>query len=468
MQNSVIHNGRGYGIHIKSSREIELKDNTVVDFVQHGIRVQDSARITLDGNWVHYVRPEADEAPKMIEYPRYTEGLGAFTLHEGTRSMTVRNNVASGAWHHGFKFRPLNMGKDCANPKDADDFIFENNVAHSISGYGAIAENVVNKCTEVKDFVAYKCTEAAIMLGGASNTNVGRNLRSVDTRYGIAVHSGGGGDAELVDSKVYGELKDNYDCPRSGKQPCDHCLDRSGLILNLANEGAHNDFQLKWEKLPLFKSSGAMTGKATYRDVEFIGYSDRKTQCGSTQVAIRVWKNPDYIPYAEFLWPRFENVDKDALVAIPDPSPGWANPKDCVEFTCTGLYNVVMRFERANFVGRGSSLMPSSFSIISGDNKEPGSTSSSVIPGCKPNEVWNAYECSTKPHVGVLMFDSLDADRMDRSVQPVWVQANTHHKLCGEDNDTCFNNKLNSYMDHCWDGFYTCQKRQTRFPTMVY
>ena len=155
-------------------------------------------------------------------------------------------------------------------------------------------------------------------------------------------------------------------------------------------------------------------------------------------------------------------------MAIPDPNPGWANPADCVEFTCTGLYNVVMRFEQAQFYGEDVARMPRSFSIISYDNKEPGSTSSSVIPECEPNDTWNAYLCSSTPNIGVLMFDSLDADRMDRSVQPVWIQANTGHESCGDDGDTCFNNKLNSYMDHCWDGFYECQKRETRFPTMVY
>ena len=173
--------------------------------------MQNSGSITIDGNWVHYVRPEADEPPKMRAYPEYNEGLGAFTLHEGTTKMTVRNNIASGSWHHGFKYRP---GKcDEPNQQRDTDFIFENNVAHSISGYGAIAENVVNKCTEVRDFIAYKCTEASIMLGGSSKLNRGTNLRSIDNRYGIAVHGGGGGDAELIDSKVYGELTDNYDCP---------------------------------------------------------------------------------------------------------------------------------------------------------------------------------------------------------------------------------------------------------------
>jgi len=28
-------------------------------------------------------------------------------------------------------------------------------------------------------------------------------------------------------------------------------------------------------------------------------------------------------------------------------------------------------------------------------------------------------------------------------------------------------NKLNAYMDHCWDGFYTCQKRLQRFHGII-
>ena len=175
-------------------------------------------------------------------------------------------------------------------------------------------------------------------------------------------------------------------------------------------------------------------------------------------MAIRVFANPDYIPYAEFLNPKFENLDIDSLVSIPDPPQSWANPKDCVDFTCTGLYNVVMRFEHSQFYGDDVANMPRGFSIISYDNKEPGSTTSSVIPGCKPNDNWNAYLCSDKPKVGVLMFDSLDDDRMDRSVQPVYIQANTTDSDCKVDSpeEYCYNNKLNSYMDHCWDGFYTC------------
>ena len=30
-----------------------------------------------------------------------------------------------------------------------------------------------------------------------------------------------------------------------------------------------------------------------------------------------------------------------------------------------------------------------------------------------------------------------------------------------------FSNALNSFMDHVWDGFYTGQKRRSRFPSIV-
>lgn len=71
--------------------------------------------------------------------------------------------------------------------------------------------------------------------------------------------------------------------------------------------------------------------------------------------------------------------------------------------------------------------------------------------------MWNAYLCQTTD-IGVMIFDNMDPDRMDRALHPVYIQSL----------ENGFNNRLNSYMDHCWDGFYTCQKRESRFPTLVY
>jgi len=98
--------------------------------------------------------------------------------------------------------------------------------------------------------------------------------------------------------------------------------------------------------------------------------------------------------------------------------------------------------------------VPSRFTIIS-DNKE--SVSAQVLQGCEYERLWNAWECSLE-NIGVMIFDNLDPDRWDRALHPVYIR----------NADLGFDNRLNSYMDHCWDGFYTCQKRESRFPTLVW
>lgn len=57
----------------------------------------------------------------------------------------------------------------------------------------------------------------------------------------------------------------------------------------------------------------------------------------------------------------------------------------------------------------------------------------------------------------MLVFESLDPDTMDRSIQPINIL----------NEETGFNNTVNSYMDHVWDGFYTGQLRLSRFPVQL-
>lgn len=80
----------------------------------------------------------------------------------------------------------------------------------------------------------------------------------------------------------------------------------------------------------------------------------------------------------------------------------------------------------------------------------------SAYSQCVEKLTWNAYLC-TNPNLGVLLFESLDADKMDRSVQPVIITNQA----------TGYMNKLNSFMDHVWDGFYTGQVRLSRFPSQI-
>lgn len=64
--------------------------------------------------------------------------------------------------------------------------------------------------------------------------------------------------------------------------------------------------------------------------------------------------------------------------------------------------------------------------------------------------------------LGTLMFESTDEDSWDRSMQPIYVR---DHKA--DDGPYTMSNRINSYMDHVWDGFYTGQVRMSRFPALV-
>ena len=63
---------------------------------------------------------------------------------------------------------------------------------------------------------------------------------------------------------------------------------------------------------------------------------------------------------------------------------------------------------------------------------------------CETVSPWNAAHCLNS-NLGVLLFESLDGDTEDRSVQPITITGMTKG----------YENKLNSFMDHVWDGFYT-------------
>jgi len=68
---------------------------------------------------------------------------------------------------------------------------------------------------------------------------------------------------------------------------------------------------------------------------------------------------------------EFVDQSYDAFLNIQDPDPEWANEEDCGAFTCTGLYNLVIRMEQVSFSGTitPTPAIPASFQITS-DNAE--------------------------------------------------------------------------------------------------
>lgn len=82
---------------------------------------------------------------------------------------------------------------------------------------------------------------------------------------------------------------------------------------------------------------------------------------------------------------------------------------------------------------------------------------SDKFDNCVAKSAWNALYCQNKK-IGILLFESEDEDKMDRSFVPLYVE---NPKYPG------VSNKINSMMDHGWDGFYSSQKRMTRFPILT-
>ena len=194
-------------------------------------------------------------------------------------------------------------------------------------------------------------------------------------------------------------------------------------------------------------------GRSLYENLTFSGYRGQQTWCGQDQRVIRL--NPtgsDYHPRAKFLNTRFDNLDQDTLAFLFSPKPSWANLDDCGEFPCTAPNNALIQFEKTTYTG---SIRPfrqdSSFQLIA-NNKG----NSDKFDGCRLISQWNAYYC-TNENLGILIFESLDEDSWRRMVSPIYV----------ESLNTSAVNKLNTFMDHIWDGFYTGQLRMARWPAIV-
>jgi hypothetical protein len=111
---------------------------------------------------------------------------------------------------------------------------------------------------------------------------------------------------------------------------------------------------------------------------------------------------------------KFTDVHSVAYVA--EPNPEWANLMDCGDYPCTAPSNILYSFKRSTFSGYKPNWAASEFQIIANN-----SGFAPYIEGCKPQPIMNAYVCYSDK-MGVLLFESEDADNMDRSMQPIYVK----------------------------------------------
>jgi len=159
----------------------------------------------------------------------------------------------------------------------------------------------------------------------------------------------------------------------------------------------------------------------------------------------------DYTEPQDFYSSTFTNVENAAIATLDDPEPAWANKKDCGEFPCTAPWNVLFSFKDTKWETLVEPNAQKDWQIIANN---PGFAP--YQPGCSLKENWNGYECF-EDSLGILFFENDDWDAKDRALHPIYIKQDS----------TGINNKLNSYMDHIWDGFYSGQVRWARFPSIV-
>lgn len=275
----------------------------------------------------------------------------------------------------------------------------------------------------------------------------------VDNQLGVSYQIGKDRDEcwiKFYDSYIFGESDDiPLDCVGDDCL----CVEKNGLTL-FGHNFKTKEIHITGESaLPLYKVKSE-AGWGMFVDIQrvtFQNFKSANTLCGSSQ---RIFHNSktasDYIPMHELKDCTFIDVDERAYAKFDEPKEEWAKIDDCGEWPCTAPENIVIRYEGSKYSGTSISNTMADGTVTYALGDDP------FYGNCDYNSAWNAWQCADRD-IGVLLFESLDGDTYDRSVQPVYIS----------DDNGSYTNKLNSNMDHVWDGFYTGQTRLSRFPAQI-
>lgn len=275
---------------------------------------------------------------------------------------------------------------------------------------------------ELKNAFAYKNYMTGASLGANPGPDEVRmsNLVMLDNQKGVAgTVSSSSRNAKFIlrNSKIYGQ-SDLLDCPPNAGFVCLE-VGRAGLTVlsvGTSDKSFHPDMEVQF---PYHKTEDAnWFGRVEYVENEFIDFVTPKTTAGG-DFTINIFANPDYSQPAHFIRNTFTNVHPDNFVFIAHPPQKWANLKDCGNFPCTGPLNVLYHFYENTWTHNSLPQEQGNFQVIANNTEF-----APFISGCVPKVKWNAYLCRD-PNLGVLLFESNDADKMDRAMQPIYVDGIT-------------------------------------------
>jgi hypothetical protein len=336
--------------------------------------------------------------------------------------VTIQNNLAAGCKFSGF----IAPGYDCDVTTSTH---FKDNVAHSIEGTGALVYpddvngNNHNGCYEISHFKAYKTTLPCLGAHYATHEMRAHDITCIDAEKGISLQTGVEGTGMVIkfsNSKIYGET-DADDCPADHE--C-YCPNKIGFMFFGNNVAPKTLHMPAMSPRPIYKvkSYGAYGGTAQIDNVTFKNFATNGvTKCAARSVIFEAIDSAsDKVPIHYFTNTVFEDVDTKSMAFFYDPPNKWAIVKDCGAFPCTAPNNILLTFTTTTYAGTTQpTATHADFQMIPDDPNVGGSVGSSWAT-CTANTDWQGYLCQDRS-VGMLVFESLDSDTMDRSIQPIFI-----------------------------------------------
>jgi hypothetical protein len=282
----------------------------------------------------------------------------------------------------------------------------------------------------------------------AANTRkvVLRHMTMIDNVHGFSGHVANAEKdyntltVQISSNRIYGETA-SPDCPQKGEGGFCTKVSKYGLSSPVITYKGKKAQITHTSNAPFERIDSEPTwgGRVLLNNNRFYSFNG-KTRYGRRQTAMAL--NPtasDYIPLQQFTNTRFHDVQAGALAYFQSPPKWWARLADCGQFPCTGPLNILYAFKGTRFTGSRPSVTKDTFQLIANN---PGFAP--YVKDCAADSDMNGYACTARS-LGLLLFESGDDDKYSRSMQPIYVRKQ----------GTAMNNKLNSFMDHAWDGFYT-------------
>ena len=436
MKNSVISGSNGVGIAIKGASDFVFDNNVIFDVSRYGLVFLSAAtNIVFSNNLIVGVKFRNTTADAEM----FTDlSACVYAEYELLGASSFINNVAVGCAFHGI----IALGAECGK-----SWVYQNNVAR-ISDYPFFIKAPNGNCTYASGMVAYGGDKAGVVFVYNSLYVIVDNVITVDSNIAIAINQGIGqsvgqvyADKIFIGGAYYPYSQCSAEVASKGLR-YGGCSNKLGFLLGFGGEEGKS-LPPTPPKLPWYgiKATGGWGAVHRWSNVQVKWFEDNAEYGCSNNFVFQ--SNADASDNsAVTILSNFtaSNVSMQRIAKFTPPQADWIGIDNCGNWPCTGIKNILVKDLDGSLTGTPSAIIPQNDGVIDSTCRQQGELS---------------YTCSSVDWA-VLTFQSLDLDKEERIFSPINIT-----------NSEGFTNDLNTMMDHCWDGFYTCLKRLSRFPSLV-